>query len=151
MKAGKNEIALDIPFGSKTNVEWCYLLGDFGVVVNGKEKYITEAPEKITFGDYTTQGLPFFAGNLTYEVEINCKAGELYLEVPQYEGALVQISVDGEKKGNLVFAPYRFNCGKVEEGKHKIGITVFGNRSNAFGPVHNADTQEEWHLSLIHI
>jgi hypothetical protein len=39
--AGENSLVLEIPFARKTNVEWAYLLGDFGVKVCGKEKHIS--------------------------------------------------------------------------------------------------------------
>ena len=36
LPAGENVIILRIPFAVRTNVEWCYLLGDFGVEVTGR-------------------------------------------------------------------------------------------------------------------
>ncbi len=101
-----------------------------------KEKTADEAyPGVIYYGDYVTQGLPFYAGNLVYETSVETEAGELWTEISRYRGALLQIEVDGKKKGNLIYAPYRMNLGKVRAGKHKICIRVFGNRANAFHPV----------------
>ncbi|WP_343247294.1 hypothetical protein [Diplocloster hominis] len=145
LKKGLNTLELHIPFGRKTNVEWCYLLGEFGVQVRGSQSCIIKKPEKICYGDITVQGLPFYAGNLTYEAEIQCGEGNLWVETSQYRGALVQIAVDGRRKGNTAFAPYRLNCGPVEAGRHRIELTCFGNRANAFGPVHNADASETWY------
>ncbi len=145
LRKGTNIIILDIPFGPKTNVEWCYLLGSFGVDVRGKEKKIIALPEVIHYGNFVHQGLPFYAGNLTYHTYLECEEGELHIETSHYRGALVQAFVDGEKKGNIVLAPYVLNCGKVSQGKHKVSIKIFGNRINAFGAVHNADASESWY------
>jgi len=142
---GENILEITLPFGPKTNVEWCYLLGDFGVQVCGRKKRIIEAPKKIYYGDFTQQGLPFYAGNIIYEIPVECRAGCLYLETSHYRGALVQVELDGGKVGNIVLAPYQINCGHIEEGAHTLRLKIFGNRSNAFGAVHNADYTEEWH------
>lgn len=142
---GVNEITVSIPFGEKTNVEWCYLLGDFGVSVAGREKRLAGMPEKVVYGDWTGQGLPFYAGNLTYRIPVACGAGRLYIEAPHYKGALLKVRLDSAEAGHLAFAPYRLDCGRVEAGEHLLEITVFGNRFNAFGAVHNADLAESWH------
>ena len=136
---------LSIPFGPKTNVEWCYLLGSFGVSVAGREKKITEMPDSLAYGDIFRQGLPFYAGNLAYQIPFSCKAGALHIEIPHYRGALVQVTLDGKKIGNIVLAPYRLDCGRVQEGHHTLQLKVFGNRINAFGALHNADSTEEWY------
>ena len=39
---GVNILELQAPFGRQTNLEWCYLLGDFGVRVNRFEKMLTK-------------------------------------------------------------------------------------------------------------
>jgi len=142
---GDNLLELEIPFARKTNVEWSYLLGDFGAEVCGKEKHITSLPISITYGDFVHQGLPFYAGNLIYKVPFTCEAGELHLEVPQYRGALVQVELDGKDAGIIALAPYRLNCGQVSNGAHTLRLKVFGNRINAFGALHNADETEEWY------
>lgn len=142
---GENVLELHIPFTRKTNVEWCYLLGDFGVEVAGKEKRLTALPTHIAFGDFVHQGLPFYAGNLIYEVPFTCEAGTLHLEIPQYRGSLVKVELDGRDAGIVALAPYRLNCGTVQAGKHVLKLKLFGNRINAFGAVHNADETEEWY------
>jgi hypothetical protein len=142
---GENTLEIYIPFGSKVNVEWCYLLGYFGVQVFGRKKKIIKLQDEIFYGDFTRQGLPFYAGNLTYEIPFCCEAGNLHIETSHYRGALVQAELDGEKKGNIVLAPYRLNCEYVEKGSHVLRLKVFGNRINAFGAVHNADATERWY------
>ena len=63
---------------------------------------------------------------------------------PHYDGAAIRAALDGELKGYLVYAPYRLTLGKVEQGLHRLELTLLGNRNNAFGPVHLADEKEKW-------
>lgn len=141
---GDSEIVLEIPFNSKTNVEWCYLLGNFGVEVHGRHTKIVESVEKLAFGSWTEERLPFYAGNVTYHCLVECDEGELIIEVPQFRAPLLSISLDGEEKGKIAFAPYVLSLGWVEKGKHSIDITAYGNRVNAFGAVHNCDDTYFW-------
>ena len=145
MYSGENLLEISIPFGRKTNVEWCYLLGDFGVKVCGSHTEVTERPRQLYYGDYVNQGFPFYAGSMEYKIEEDMTGGCLYLEIPQYRGALVQVFLDGRKIGNVFMAPYRICCGKIVAGRHEITLKVFGNRANAFGAVHHADFTEPWY------
>lgn len=141
---GKSEIILNIPFNSKTNIEWCYLLGDFGVEVKGSYARITKAIRSLAFGDWTRQGLPFYAGNVTYHCTIEGRDNELILEAPQFRTPLLSVSLDDSLVGRIALAPYTLNLGKLEEGKHTVNITAFGNRINTFGTVHNCNHTTTW-------
>lgn len=142
--AGENEIVLMIPFGPKTNIEWCYLLGSFGVRVDGRYKRIVEPVRTISFGNWTGQGLPFYAGNVTHHCQFNSEGGNMILEVPHFANPLLSVSIDGIEKGRIAFAPYTLNLGYVEKGVHVISINAFGNRFNAFGCIHNCNNQYRW-------
>lgn len=144
LQEGKSEIILNIPFNSKTNVEWCYLLGDFGVEVKGSRAKIIKPVEILAFGDWTKQGLPFYTGNVTYHCLIESQEGELVLEASQFRNPLLSVSFDGVEKGKIAFAPYTLSLGKVKEGTHVIDITAFGNRVNTFGTVHNCNHSTTW-------
>ncbi len=142
---GISELILTIPYSRRSNVEWCYLLGAFGVKVNGYQTTLTDLPATVSFGDFTGQGLPFYAGNLTYEVLFNVKeAGEYVIAAEKYRAALLSVSVDGEDKGRIALAPYQLSLGYLEAGEHRISLTAFGNRVNAFGAVHNIDETATW-------
>ncbi|AJG98234.1 hypothetical protein LF65_01629 [Clostridium beijerinckii] len=141
---GKSEIILNIPFVPKTNVEWCYLLGDFGVKVEGSNARIIEPVRKLVFGDWSQQGLPFYAGNVTYQCELETENCNISVEIPQFRNPVLSVAVDGEEKGKIAFAPYILRLGKLEAGNHTIDITAFGNRINTFGTVHNCNHSTEW-------
>lgn len=141
---GTNVLELHIPFGRQTNTEWCYLLGDFGVKVEGCEKVIVASPTNLGFGDITSQGLPFYGGNITYKLNVVSKGGDMVVRVPNYRGSLIGVTLDGKREGSIDFAPYKFTLKNVEAGEHEIGLILFGNRVNTFGSVHNANDTLTW-------
>ena len=82
--AGRHELILRIPYGRLTNVEWCYLLGDFGVTVRGRHARITAPVRDLAFGDWTTQGLPFYAGNVTYHCRLDGAGEPMAVHLPAF-------------------------------------------------------------------
>ncbi len=145
IKKGINILELILPFGKQTNLEWCYLLGNFGVKVNGYEKIITPPVRKLAFGDIVSQGLPFYGGNITYILEVQGNGNDVYIKVPFYRGALLAVDVDGTRAGTIAFDPYTLTIPSLSKGTHSVEITLFGNRINSFGPVHNCDKIWKWH------
>lgn len=144
IKKGENILEIDVPFGKRTNTEWCYILGNFGVKVEGRSKKLIPLPEKLAFGSVISQGLPFYGGNITYHLE--AETGEaLSIEATNYKGTLISAAVDGEEKGKIVYPPYALTVEGLTPGAHKVDITLFGNRYNAFGPVHLCNDKESWH------
>lgn len=144
LKEGMNELILEIPYGLTSNIEPCYLLGDFGVSVAGKHKKIVKAPEKIYFGDITKQGYPFYGGNLKYQCKINTPEGNMVLKAQYFNNPLLSVEVDNKKIGNIAFAPYTIDLGHIAEGQHDLSITAYGNRYNTFGQLHNCDKKYTW-------
>ena len=143
IRKGENILEITLPFGRRTNTEWCYIIGDFGVRAEGKYAVITALPEKLAFGSITSQGMPFYGGNVTYHLE--AEGEEMIIEATRYRGALIGVEVDGESKGNIVYPPYTLTVGVLGSGKHKVDITLYGNRRNSFGAVHLADDKRSWH------
>ena len=133
--AGTHSLELIIDYTRKTYIEWCYLLGDFGVEVRGAEAVIIEPVRELAFGDWVHQGLPFYAGNLTYHCTLPVGGKGLSVRTPHFAGPLVKVE-KGDLSAPLAYAPYRAELGDAIEGE-KVDITVFGNRVNSFGSVHN--------------
>ena len=140
---GENILEITIPIGKRTNTEWCYLLGNFGVTVAGRSTRIIPMPEKIAFGSITNQGMPFYGGNVTYHLE--AEGNSIQVEATRYRGAIIDVKVDGELKGNIVYPPYILKVDGLDGGKHKLDITLYGNRFNCFGAVHMANAMRTWH------
>jgi hypothetical protein len=135
---GENVITARIPFTRSESLEACFLTGDFNVVLEGCEKTLTEASTTMGFGDIVSQGMPFYGGNITYRTTICVpQCCDLLVNVAKYKGALIKVSLDGKPAGNVVFAPYDLEIKNVAAGEHTVEFTLFGNRHNTFGGLHN--------------
>ncbi len=137
---GRHELVLAIRYHRRTNVEYGYLLGDFGVRVRGRRATLVAPVRELAFGDWGPQGLPFYTGNATYHASVDGGRGPLTLRMPQFAGATLRVAVDGVDLGPVAFAPYEIALGDLPAGRHQLDITVFGNRFNTFGTLHRVAT-----------
>lgn len=146
IKKGVNKLKVTLPLGRRTNIEWCYILGDFGVRVNGYVKTITQKPETIGFGSVTDQGFAFYGANISYKIPFTLEsdAKELVIYAPIYRGALISAQLDSQEIGKIVFSPYSVSVKDVKAGQHTLTLKLFGTRHNSFGALHNANTKENW-------
>ncbi|MDD4873220.1 MAG: hypothetical protein PHR77_21915, partial [Kiritimatiellae bacterium] len=140
LNSGTHELMMSIGMTKKNNIEWSYLLGDFGVELNGREAKLVAVPKQLSIGDWAKQGLAFYSGNLTYHFTFEGQDQEMAVEVANFKGPLTSLALDGKPVGRIAFAPWRLELGRVGKGVHKLDITVFGNRINEFGPVHSTKT-----------
>ncbi|KAA8577103.1 hypothetical protein EYC84_007107 [Monilinia fructicola] len=141
IKQGTNILTISFPFGILTNIERLYLLGEFSVgTIHGK--YQLQQPKTIFWGDITKQGLPFYAGNLTYICDVSLPLmgsdSTAHLSVPEFSSPVlaVALAVTEQKLGCIAFQPRTLDITSLGPGKHKIAITAFGNRYNSFGHIH---------------
>jgi hypothetical protein len=144
---GEHELTITIPFTRKTNVEACYLLGDFGVDVSGRDARIVAPVRELAFGDWTHQGLPFYGGNVTYHCVVrgdDADGGDVQLECAKFKNPLLSVDLDGRPAGKIAFAPFQLDLGPLAPGEHRLDVTAFGNRANTFGALHNANEKLTW-------
>ena len=142
---GENSLELNFPYGERTNIEWCYILGDFGVQVTGCEKRLIRRADKLGFGSVTTQTLPFYGANIDYIFDVELDSdGAIELETSYYRGSLIAVALDGQRAGRIVFPPYRLRLEDVKKGRHTITLTLFGNRHNSFGALHLVNETQRW-------
>ena len=144
--AGDSVLELRFPYGERTNLEWCYLLGDFGVRVMGTYCLLTARQEKLGFGDICPQTLPFYGANVDYHMDVElAEDGTIEIEASCYRGALIGVSLDGQRVGRIVLPPYRLRIDGVKAGKHTLTLTLFGNRHNSFGALHKVNDGDLWY------
>ena len=141
---GDNTIEVELPFGRTTSVEWCYLLGRFGVSLSGTVRRLTAAPAVLGFDDITRMGLPHYGGVVTYHIPVETHGGELIVETPHYRAVVIKAAVDGEDKGHIAYQPYRLSLGKPAAGKHTVSLSLYISRHNAFGYLHHTDPDLKW-------
>ncbi len=132
---GENILLITVPIGRRTNLEYMYLLGDFGVRIIGTKKILINPIQKLGFSDIVPQGLPFYTGNLLYHFKIQTE-GDFDLRIPRYRGGLTKVFLDGQEIGNLAFSPYRMHV-PCEPGVHDLTIRLYGTRQNGFAQLHH--------------
>jgi hypothetical protein len=148
IKKGINKVSLTYPFGLLTNVERIYVLGNFGVKVDGNSVTMHSSTLRdLTWGNIVSQNLPFYVGNVIYNCHFTMPSPKEYstssatLSVPKFSSPVLAVhdTKSGTKLGRIAFQPHTLDLGKLPPGKHSISITAFGNRYNAFGHIHLND------------
>lgn len=136
---GTHILELDIPYGERSALERCYLLGSFGVYLSGASARIVPLPETLGYTDITRQYLPFYTGKLTYRIPFTVKeTGTYRFRVPQYRAVAALLSVDGFSAKQVSLAPYAAEF-DLSEGAHTIVLDLHISRNNGFGPLHFTD------------
>lgn len=127
---GKNEVKLDMVFADDTDLEAVYILGEFGVYGG----VVKEKPERISFGDITKQGFPFYSGGLRYVFDKEVLQTSI-LKTGGLCGAAC-IRVNGKM---IAWAPYE----AMVEPCEKITVELCLTRRNSFGPFHLYPAEKE--------
>ena len=159
LQAGRHTLCVKRKYTDQTNIEQLYLLGDFGVHTLADTAEITAPVRSLHWGDITTQGLPFYGGNISYHLDFELSKPEpLALRLPprnmnmphglcnpqasrecavaSFRGMLVSVNIDGREAGDIAFSPCQLSLGRLSAGKHQLKLTLYGSRINCFGPLH---------------
>ena len=139
LRVGENILTVEMPFGMRTDIENLYLLGDFGVKLQGRYTRICERETMLAFGDMAVQGHPFYSGNVVYESEITLDAdGDLTVEMTFLRGAAAEVLLDEERQ-MVALSPNRALFRNVARGTHRLRYRLLGNRHNTFSALHNLE------------
>lgn len=162
LKQGANRIELTAPFAQGINLEAIYLLGSFGVAIQGTSCVLTALPERLEPSCITSQGLPFYSGTVSYllfanEPEIGiaeagcpeasspeqgCSERQLVLRAPGFSGSCLRLSVDDAPAQLAAWPPYEW---PLPSGCHQVWLDVVLTRRNTFGPLHLAQPETDWY------
>ena len=87
-------------------LESVFLLGNFGVKSGTDRIELTSPVTSLVSEDWCMQGLPFYAGKVTYRTRVSlAKACRGKIRLTGFEGTSAHIFVDGIPAGTLLFAP----------------------------------------------
>jgi len=145
-KAGKNRITLEAkPFTIHTELEAGYVLGDFDLESWEKGFRLVPSGHK-TLGSWKAQGMPFYAGGVSYEKEFHILSSEesgerFFVRLGEFSGSVAEILVNGTSAGYVAFNPLELEItDKLQQGANRIGVVVYGTLKNTLGPHHNNPT-----------
>jgi hypothetical protein len=136
---GANKLELTTSFRQDMDIEALYLLGRFGVRLEGTRKTLARLPERLAPSDVVAQGLPFYSGAITYLVPISAKAGGkqgLMVETPRFEAACIKVNPGQEPSGLIAWQPYRAEIRGDAAARGVVELEVVLTRRNTFGPLH---------------
>ena len=142
---GDNVLEITLPFGETANLENVFVLGYFGVRVSGSVATITALPEKVLFGSLQSQEFPFYSGAVTYKMKTVANSGAIRVTASDYMGALIEVSVDGEIRGDIIYPPYTLEIYGIADGEHEVALKLYTHRYNSFGPIHLVNVNHKWH------
>ncbi|MBQ3507071.1 MAG: hypothetical protein IJA91_00860, partial [Clostridia bacterium] len=145
LKLGRNEVTIDVTFMRTTNIEALYLVGIFGVKVDGKKRTLVATPGLMGCDNYAAYDMPFFTGNLTYALtkedyenilgDAAKDADRIVLTPKEFTGGCVKVRAAG-KTTVLGWDPYEADVTEAYRNGLPISVTVEGVRTNVFGPLH---------------
>lgn len=141
---GENVIEMRSVYSAEQpGLENIYLLGNFGV----RNDRISAMPSSLAAGDWCPQGLPYYAGNLTYCFPLEkLPEGRIFVSFPSWRGSALGIRVnDGEEK-MLAWYPERLEITPHlnRKGRNRLCVTVYNHRRNAFGPFYLRNCWPVW-------
>ncbi|MGD2176107.1 MAG: glycosyl hydrolase [Candidatus Brocadiaceae bacterium] len=137
LRSGENVIELEArPFRTLCEIMPLYLLGDFSLKPSDKG-FCLVAPRQPDMGDWTTQGMPFYADVTRYSFSFHLdeESAGLRVSLGEWSGPVVRVRLDGAEAGAIIHPPYELDVGgAVSAGSHELSLDVVGNLRNMLGP-----------------
>jgi len=140
LREGENMLVQEFEFRDDLDLEASYLLGNFSVRLEGSKKILGKLPERISTGDLTGQGLPFYTGKVLYKIplfEDYTEKGQVVLEVPEYEAACITVNPDGTDPAKITWQPNRVDITDQLNESAELTLELVLTRRNTFGPLHH--------------
>jgi hypothetical protein len=152
LRRGTNELRLHLNYAETfSGLEPMYLLGEFGVRVEGAATTVIERPSRLRLGDWGEQGLPFYGGNVVYTRRLRIESGSserVFLRLREFRGTAARIWTDGALVGVVAWPPFEL---EITESIRRAGgreielaIEMLGHRRNSHGPLHYREKWPTW-------
>lgn len=136
IQKGENRVDLTCRYYHHMELENLYLIGDFGVT---DERILTKLPETLVVGNWCTQGLKHYCGNVIYkyEYEYNAKFKKVELRIPEISATTMTVLINETE----IDVPWNMTeaipiTEYLREGRNQLEIEVVGSPRNMLGPLH---------------
>ena len=136
LTVGSNVLTMKTGYRYDVNLEYPFLIGDFGVSINEDEiPIITALPESLALGDITEQGMPFYGAGVSYTVQVPQLSVEerLWIVTDAAEAACIRVS-NGTDSEIIAFYPLEADITELARGNDSLEIKYVFNRKNTFEP-----------------
>lgn len=131
---GENLLQLETDFREDCNLEALYLLGEFGVRLEGTRSVLMPLPDRVRIGDLCEQGFPFYGADILYEVEqlpAIAQGESLRVAVDAFGAACLRVEETG---AYIAFQPFTADATACAGGTCQLRCAL--TRRNTFGPHH---------------
>ena len=82
---------------------------------------------------------------MTYHLALSAKdRAAQAVRFRDFKAPLLSVALDRGRAKPVAFAPFRIELPRLGAGRHQLDVTAFGNRHNAFGPLHNTNPKLSW-------
>ena len=146
VRAGENVIELTGTFFHDTELESCYLVGDFDVELSdpgpGQQQFrlVPSASGTRSALGLERSGLTFYAGRLrcTQTLVVDDPIGRCYLDLGQVDAITATVRVNGQSAGTVAWHPWRVEVtGLLQPGRNTIEVELANSLHNLLGPHHH--------------
>jgi hypothetical protein len=148
LKEGTNELVLTTLYDQTHGLEALYFTGEFGFKWRGTTPMVTALPTRLALGNWVTKGFACYTGAITYATSFNNPAGKkerVIVEVPEWEGVVMKIRVNGMEAGIVAWPPYEVDItDALADGRNRLEIEIVSSRRNLLGPLHLKEKLPGW-------
>lgn len=145
IQPGANGVELHGTFGVSAEIEPVYLVGDFGVRLQGHTgTAMVDEPTELRDGSWVQQGYPFYAGAMRYRTRFSVEADSArhFLRLVRPSGTLFRVEVDGRPAGAMLWRPHVLELPDLAPGEHELTVEVVASVQNLFGPLHEREGED---------
>lgn len=140
VRTGENFVTISAhPFDVRMELENVYLRGPaFAARPQSKGFRLEAGHAALEFGSWAKQGYPFYGDAVTYETDVDIPrdAKTVKVQLPEWQGSVAVVSVDGRESGRIGWQPFEAAV-DVTPGKHTIAVKIVSTPRNPMGPFHN--------------
>ncbi|MCU6709128.1 hypothetical protein M6D81_10435 [Paenibacillus sp. J5C_2022] len=157
LRIGENRITLETAFHERVDLEPLYILGSFGVRLEGTKKILTRLADTMAVGDLVGQGLPFYGGMITFRIHTDKRrmvnapmgANEIVnmdgnesdsvvhlLRLPSVNAACAKVVFEEGEEQLMPWTPFEADITGPVRAKAGFELQLYMTRRNTFGPLH---------------
>jgi len=157
VRAGNNVIEATTTLHPLTEIEQCYILGEFDVVRRGHREFVIGTAREVVAGtNLAEEGSPFFCGAVTVSTEVelpaarDLSAGRVYLELACENVAVVEVHLNAECCGIVFPSERRVEVTEqLRKGNNTLSLKLVGTLRNLLGPHHFTGAESRSAIALL--
>ena len=157
VRAGSNVIEATTTLHPLTEIENCYIVGEFDVVRRGEREFVIGGAREVgAAANLAEEGLPFFCGAITVSTEVELPAARelsaqrVYLELSGANVAVAEVHLNAECCGAVFPSERRVEVTEhLREGRNALSLKLVGTLRNLLGPHHCTGPESRSAIALL--